>query len=70
MEAIAAKCDACNGSGYLNGELCWKCDGNGRVVFGDIPVRRQVSRGARIMAWIAVILLIAGAAYLIGQGGR
>jgi DnaJ-class molecular chaperone len=70
MEPLAVKCDACNGSGYINGEQCWKCDGNERIVVGAGEGKVNVSQGARIIAWVAVILLCAVGAYLIGHGGK
>jgi hypothetical protein len=70
MEAIAVKCDACNGAGYINGEQCWKCDGNERIVVGDVPQPRKVSRTARIIGTIIFIVLCFAAAYLIGHGGK
>jgi hypothetical protein len=70
MQALAIKCDTCGGVGYTGGEQCWKCDGNGRVMVGTPIEPLKLSRGPRIIAYVAFILLCGLAAYLIGHGGR
>jgi|HubBroStandDraft_1064217.scaffolds.fasta_scaffold00161_16 hypothetical protein len=69
MKPYATVCDACNGAGYINGEQCWKCEGNERLAIGE-AMHARPERGARIVAWVAVILLVLVAAYLIGHGGK
>ena len=70
MEPIAVKCDECNGLGYVNGEQCWKCDGNARVMIGQAIEPKKASRGARMIACIAFVILCFLGAYLIGHGGK
>jgi hypothetical protein len=78
MDPMVAKCDNCDGTGYTPTlgpkfqarQLCWKCDGNGSVVIGDVPDVGKASRAPRIIAWAAFIVLCFLAAYLIGHGGR
>lgn len=74
MNRYAVKCDVCDGIGYtelgrtgwIERIICEKCQGNGRLVMEST----YASRGARVMAWIAVIILCGIGAYLIGHGGR
>jgi hypothetical protein len=68
METLTTKCDACNGSGQVYDVFCDKCEGNGRIFVTERDPKLQ--RGARIVAWIAVIILCGLAAYLIGHGGK
>lgn len=71
MDPIVAKCDAvgCE-NGYIDGRQCWKCDGNGKIVIGDIPEPKKAERGAHWMTWIAIVILCGVIAYLIGHGGK
>jgi len=71
MDPIVSKCDASGCvNGYIDGRQCWKCDGNGKIVIGDIPDVGKANRAPRIIAWAAFIVLCFLAAYLIGHGGR
>ncbi len=55
MNAIAVICPACNGRRFVEGLLCERCDGNGRVaVIRDDRTPRELAR--RNLA-IAVVIL-------------
>jgi DnaJ-class molecular chaperone len=49
-------CDSCHGHLFRDGVLCWKCNGNGRVL---VPDRRVTVYVSRRMVRTALILGIA-----------
>jgi hypothetical protein len=71
MNQIAAKCDAsgCRG-GYIGQQICWKCEGNGRILISEAEAKRKISRSARIIGCIIFVVVCAVGAWLIGHGGR
>ena len=47
-------CDACHGKMFSDGKLCWKCDGEGRVVIAERTVKTPISENGKLAIVIAV----------------
>jgi hypothetical protein len=59
-EAFAVKCDACMGRMFIDGMLCEKCHGDGRITIMSAESLTFSQRAAKEAALIAIAVFVGG----------